>query len=356
MVGNTLQGTHILRMKVLRGICLALGVLAFFMTFTNILFYEKYVFAAAIFVFSLFSFYLYFQSNTLEQSNWKKILYLVFAASLVVIGPIIKPFDSGNFVWTLILPILFYLLLGIHHGRYLSASTLFLQSANIFLINEPSGYFLREPVMVNFSFCYLTIWVISHVYESNRVKIEESLEKLAYTDVLTGANNRLARKCLLEELYQQKQPFYLMTLDLDYFKKVNDTYGHETGDDVLQQFTERLIRLVGDDNVFRVGGEEFCIILRHSSDNSVVSLAEMIRCDVANTPLKSQDLFISITVSIGVAKYLPHMTLSELIRLADNRLYQAKSLGRNRVVFSDSLSILKLGPKADNEELIAESV
>ncbi|MDR2471324.1 MAG: sensor domain-containing diguanylate cyclase [Treponema sp.] len=166
----------------------------------------------------------------------------------------------------------------------------------------------------------------------------EVLEKFAYTDALTGLYNRrhfmeLAQSAL-EKSRRFNTPCYLMILDLDFFKKINDTYGHLAGDEVLKNAAlvmKNAIRAY--DLLARYGGEEFVVLVSEAGkEEAVLNLAERIRESIAATPCVYNCIKITCTVSIGVAETFPDCTVESLIGRADKGLYQAKESGRNQVI------------------------
>ncbi len=132
-----------------------------------------------------------------------------------------------------------------------------------------------------------------------------------------------------------------MLLDIDHFKSVNDTYGHQIGDEVLKWFAEKLresVRAV--DLPARFGGEEFLVVLPETDDAGAAVIADRTRRKIAENPFvrrqeNGRTLEIPITVSVGVAGMNKMDTETELIKAADKALYQAKADGRNRVVVSN---------------------
>ena len=176
---------------------------------------------------------------------------------------------------------------------------------------------------------------------------QEELEKLANFDSLTGLYNRRAiLRRLDEEIKHAKrykeQPSLIM-LDIDHFKKVNDRYGHLTGDDVLEEVA-RLIRqsIRAVDAAGRYGGEEFIIILPKTDSSSALNVAERIRKAIEMAGMKdSEGNVFSITVSQGLASYKPGEDKHSFISRADDALYAAKENGRNRVETSLGLELKK---------------
>jgi len=171
-----------------------------------------------------------------------------------------------------------------------------------------------------------------------RVKLIAFLENLSITDALTGIANRRHFEWRLSEEIERarryKYPLSTLMLDLDHFKQVNDNYGHQIGDIVLQQVAQRLRRILRrTDFLARYGGEEFIVLAPQTPADRALILAERLRQVIAESPIPVADnLQIHITISIGVAVFPNHaQNESELVRAADAALYKAKQMGRNRV-------------------------
>ena len=170
------------------------------------------------------------------------------------------------------------------------------------------------------------------------LETNKRLELLSITDGLTKLNNHryfqdeLARA--FEESQRYGRPLSLAMIDLDFFKKVNDTYGHAVGDEVLKQAASRFHESArSTDLVARYGGEEFAVMMPETELADAAVFAEKIRSLVAATPFDTQAGALQATVSIGVAS-VPHSripTAKELIVAADKALYRAKKNGRNQV-------------------------
>jgi diguanylate cyclase (GGDEF)-like protein len=184
----------------------------------------------------------------------------------------------------------------------------------------------------------LLLWLIAlRGRQDSRLRGE--LSRLAVTDDLTGlANRRSFRTTLSSELTRSnrtQRPICLLMLDLDHFKRVNDTFGHGAGDVVLATMGELLLsrmRRSGIDVASRVGGEEFAVILPETDEAGGAFVAERLRIDVL-----SHAADILTTVSIGVSISVPGDDADSLLRRVDKALYTAKSLGRNCVsVASDA--------------------
>ncbi|GAB6066840.1 GGDEF domain-containing protein [Methylothermus subterraneus] len=160
-----------------------------------------------------------------------------------------------------------------------------------------------------------------------------------YTDPLTGLYNRAAwqQACVREWKLARRQgtPLAILVLDLDYFKRINDTYGHAAGDQVLIRVAGCLRKTVrASDMIFRYGGEEFVILLSNTCLDGAELLAQRLRLAINAIDCADIAPDLKITASIGVAALalLQEETPEELLRRADEALYQAKRGGRNRVV------------------------
>lgn len=165
-----------------------------------------------------------------------------------------------------------------------------------------------------------------------REKIAE-VEYLSLTDPLTGiANRRKIQAALDEEIIRSDrtlQPLSIISMDLDHFKKINDTYGHETGDTVLKQVADAISNGIrGVDHAGRMGGEEFIIVCPDTPECGVINLAEKLRIIIEKLEIHRAG---TITASFGCALRSPGESIDRLLSRADSALYRAKELGRNRV-------------------------
>jgi two-component system, cell cycle response regulator len=171
--------------------------------------------------------------------------------------------------------------------------------------------------------------------------LNDQLVRLAQTDVVTGIENRRRVEERLEEMLESSlrsgQPFSVMMCDLDGFKMVNDTYGHQAGDAVLQQVAQLLrAKVRGNDRVGRYGGEEFLVIFAGATASTVTVAAERLRKAVEACTFNAGGTPIHRTMSCGIASWPDSATrdVRALVRAADEALYRAKDRGRNCVVQS----------------------
>jgi len=173
--------------------------------------------------------------------------------------------------------------------------------------------------------------------DSLRDNVQASME-LTVVDSLTGLHNRryleLHLATLMTQATEKRQPLSLMILDIDHFKMVNDTFGHDAGDQVLKGFAGRIKKVVrGVDLFCRLGGEEFVVVMPNTGADIALKIAERIRTAVEKDvfAITTQGISIPVTVSIGLAESARDMDADALLRRADKALYKCKDGGRNMV-------------------------
>lgn len=173
-----------------------------------------------------------------------------------------------------------------------------------------------------------------------RARHHQEVTRLANIDGLTGLNNHRAFQERLEQEIERARRFQkklsLLMMDIDFFKQLNDNYGHRTGDEVLKKIACRIAESVRNvDLAARYGGEEFVAMLPETSRQGALVTAERIRRMIMDTPVKVDDREVTVTISIGVATFPEDASEREyLIDEADRAMYAAKKSGRNRVVTS----------------------
>ncbi|GDY25978.1 GGDEF domain-containing protein [Agarivorans sp. Toyoura001] len=239
----------------------------------------------------------------------------------------------------------------------LGLATLCLVLAFIRFLNQPTslsiGLFFSFVASV-FPLAFLDREAISSVFFAASMLIMlysgfSASHELAYRDELTGL---LGRRMLFEKLAGMSKNYSLAMVDIDHFKKFNDTYGHDVGDDVLAMVASKLDQIEGGGQVFRYGGEEFTVLFKGKKLDHALAFLDDIREIISETPFAIRDKTnrdkgdkaardeeakpkntVQITVSIGVAeKASHHANAEEVIKEADNALYKAKNKGRNIVV------------------------
>ncbi|KPP96904.1 sensor domain-containing diguanylate cyclase [Marinobacter sp. HL-58] len=263
--------------------------------------------------------------------------YLVTGFTFALFIMLVPEASVTAFVWVLMMPVLAYLLLGKKEG--------FLLSAPFMVAGCVTFYFHLEFIanagtmidLLNMVLCAALMLGFIHLYETRREEAEQRLVTLAQTDVLTGLANRASFQNSLgrtiAESARSGTGFALVIMDIDHFKLVNDTMGHDAGDHVLRNISQRLTeRLRTTDSVGRLGGEEFGLILRDVKPEDSFELMDELRQRIADNRLHYGEAVIRVTASFGIAHYPEHGTEAEtLFRVADHCLYSGKRAGRNTV-------------------------
>jgi two-component system cell cycle response regulator len=200
--------------------------------------------------------------------------------------------------------------------------------------------YLVRPIDKNEMFARTRTQIRKKRYtERLRDNVQLSLE-LAVTDSLTGLHNRRYMETHLSALVEQAaargKPLSLLVLDIDYFKSINDTFGHDAGDDVLREFATRVRKSIrGIDLASRYGGEEFVVVMPETDTAVAAIVAERIRRRMAGEPfpIRHGSVAVHVTISIGIASLSEaDDTAARILKRADLALYRAKRDGRNRVV------------------------
>jgi len=198
-------------------------------------------------------------------------------------------------------------------------------NANITAINTKRDYLLGYIIL------------IQDITES--VQFTKKLEEIAYTDALTGINNRRQFMDLTQAQFSRVKRLgidaYIVIFDIDHFKKVNDSYGHVVGDKVLRGMADRVRGLIRPYDLFgRYGGEEFILFVTDIDGFDMVKYTERLRIALCSSPMVFDSLQLTVSASFGISRVLPEYNLEDAINMADEAMYRAKNEGRNRVVAS----------------------
>lgn len=190
-------------------------------------------------------------------------------------------------------------------------------------------------LLVIVSLLGLLTWRLA-IHRREMTRLNEELADQAGTDALTGCANRRRFLAMLDAERQRamryETSFCVISVDLDFFKLINDQYGHAGGDEALRHFsntTKNIIRAT--DLIGRLGGEEFVVLLRETTIEKAAILAERLRARIESSPTQCSGQEIQLTVSCGIAQWRNEETMESLLDRSDKALYQAKTLGRNRV-------------------------
>ncbi len=197
---------------------------------------------------------------------------------------------------------------------------------------------VEQGQLANLLIPYITVYLRETAPVLEGKRLMEHLRESSLRDAMTGLYNRRFLEEYVTTLVATSQrrasPFSILMLDLDYFKQVNDTFGHEAGDKVLKTLSEILVKTVrGSDMVVRYGGEEFLIVLLDTAADQAINVAEKIRAKVEDTKIPLPGTILQKTISIGVAEFPSDTdTFWQVVKFADVALYEAKTRGRNRVL------------------------
>ncbi|MDA3920862.1 MAG: GGDEF domain-containing protein [Salinisphaera sp.] len=268
-------------------------------------------------------------------------LYLFVLFSVGLLAMALPKTTSSVFCWVLLIPILSHLLLGRWLG--LCYSGVFLSCAGlIFFMRFGGEPGFDDPASVaNVVISAISIVCFSHVYEFSREATDHKLRRMAMIDPLTGLANRMLYRQWFETARANAQiankPLSLVVADIDHFKNLNDTYGHEAGDRALCFVSSVLERTLGArGRLCRIGGEEFSIILPATDAAQAVAIADELCRTMRQSPWRFDSTAVSVTLSMGVAQLgVDGDELKTLFQAADHRMYRSKSQGRNQVSGSD---------------------
>lgn len=272
-------------------------------------------------------------SSIIACSLYSLMIYLVYAGGVANTGPL----------WVFIVAPVSMFIQGLKRGLIgLAIFSLII----VLIMFVPGEFFSNESYdpefKLRFILSFLTVIFLSACYEYSREKaqnhtlqLSRQYAQLALNDQLTQLANRRGayNKIEIEQarMARSKEPLSFILCDVDHFKKINDDYGHLTGDAVLIKLAERFRTLVrGQDMVARWGGEEFLFILPGTSVENAALVAQKIHDALAQEKIVYQGRELAITVSMGVVEMQLDGTVDAAINCADKYLYQAKNSGRNQ--------------------------
>ena len=295
----------------------------------------------------------------LEEENSDKLKkHTLFLSIIVVISAVI--WTGGTILGAIFAPspyefVGFAMIMGIIAAAILSLTPLF----NVFLAYFFIMILTQVAVMIYFGthahlaitaflLIYMPVIVLlsKSIYNNHLVSISDNnileshvteLRELSITDSLTKVYNRRhffeAAQMLVSIAKREESEVSFLMIDIDYFKNINDTYGHQVGDYVLIKLSQEIKSMVRNSDIFaRIGGEEFAVLLHNTSLEGSKIIAEKIRLRVEELDFEDNYIPFDLTISVGCSSLSESMTtLEELYQDADKKLYIAKELGRNRV-------------------------
>ena len=221
-------------------------------------------------------------------------------------------------------------------------NTRYIKDFNWYLLveenEEESAQILFRTLLLNILISLIITGIIFFLLRRQIQAYQYRIEHLASTDKLTGLFNRQAFDGIMEQALKEKRRTHgdiaLLMLDLDFFKRINDTYGHLCGDSVLIQATQRIKTVLREsDPLCRWGGEEFFVLMKGCGREDARSMAEKIRCAFEAKPFIVKAISVTLTVSLGITLFSEEDTYETAVARADAALYIAKESGRNRAEF-----------------------
>lgn len=227
---------------------------------------------------------------------------------------------------------------GYREGEIRGGISVSIKSGEMIKQLQKNNYFLMFSAVGIVALIFAIIYFISHVFIKDLRAAEQKLVEMASRDFLTGLFNRremFARlECEVSRAIRRDKPLSIIMFDIDHFKKLNDNYGHDMGDDVLRELSRMIQKTVRQyDIVCRYGGEEFLVVTPDATDEEAMILAERLRCVALEIALPHgpEKTMVSFSISAGVAQMIKVEPVEKTISRADSALYRAKEGGRNRV-------------------------
>ncbi|WP_083602017.1 GGDEF domain-containing protein [Thalassotalea sp. PP2-459] len=270
--------------------------------------------------------------------------YLAVACVLIMLLGVVYTggYKNTALYWLYPMPLIFFVLLGVKIGGvinflfYIALLILLHPSVSIPASYEPAetSRFFTSFALMNF-ISFIADY-FRHQSHSKLAKISHAKLRQAYTDSLTKLPNRRFLSSVLTDRFMKNSEYFplsLVNIDIDHFKAINDTYGHQVGDDVLKSFaalcTENIRK---DDVIVRTGGEEFLLFFVNTTKDQGATLAEKLRELIAGNSIHMGGQEFTVTASFGVAECHRFEALDHALKIADKRMYLAKQWGRNQVV------------------------
>jgi len=256
----------------------------------------------------------------------------VFFVIMVLLAPHMYPLTNARN--TLVMDIILVIIINLTYWFYLFSAPMYADFVgNIFRIIVSNTCLLACVFLL-----YINVSAQDFIKESRQKLIDEASKEVVL-DALTGLGNRRMLEQYRSEFEQtvsQEYPLSLAAVDIDFFKNINDAYGHTAGDKILEFIAKNMKdSFRKSDLLIRWGGEEFLILLRRTRIEHAVIIMENFRLRMQNSPIIIDGVPIYIRLTIGVKEHRPHTSLDDSIKKADELMYQGKLQGRNRVVVEE---------------------
>lgn len=328
-----------------------LAFISLFMSILNIVSHKDLLLAATLFSFvaSLTNVFL-----LLRNTNNITLPGIIFTINITILLSYFIIFggtEGFSTIWILLIPTCAPYAFGLKKGTILTLGfffelILFFYTPLKDIVLQTKDY--TNSFLIRFPILYISFFLVSFYLEINRLKmhteldlIKKVMEEQLLHDQLTSLYNRNGFQKQIEQYLNNKNEeefFGVLILDIDYFKTINDTYGHHVGDIVLIEMAKRISQ-IDDSSVFacRWGGEEFGVFAKAKSSEELFLLSEKIRVDISQ-PIYVDSLKLYITVSLGgvSTSELSFESFAKFVNIADERLYIAKNNGRNRSICQEA--------------------
>ena len=292
------------------------------------------------YVYSILSFILIFFLRQSKSNFNRTTNFLLFISLLAFTSALLfVPQDEFRMIWFFLLVFVAYILGGTIKGLISTiASIIIILSANYFVDLKLSDIAINSGILGIIIGSLLSRFHTKKItdYESSLQRKNSELLAHASIDSLTGITNRRVFNEICEQFFEVAQRedkhFTLLMLDLDHFKNINDTHGHQTGDLVLIKFADTVKALLRKSDTFaRIGGEEFAIFLFDTDAVGGFTLAEKIHTEVNKLALRCNDEDVTVTTSIGISQNVKtDKSFTDIFGRSDNALYLAKDKGRDQ--------------------------
>jgi diguanylate cyclase (GGDEF)-like protein len=308
----------------------------------------------SLFLYVVTSCFLLLAINEFDGEKKSQRRIIIFPHALVAAGSLLLSNDSHTIIFSILYSSVVYFTISyISFKRLITRKnigyTIIGSAALLVLVLIPIQIYFYS-VRQDYSLVYGLIFIGSSAgfvlvgigfLTTVLVAENKKLSRLAQYDPLTGLLNRRGMYFSLTHSiaasFRKDQEFSCINIDIDFFKQINDRYGHHGGDFVLKKISETLLTNVRPTDVCsRLGGEEFVIILPDTSESYAVSAAERIRVDIEKSEIMYMDKIIKLTSSFGVATHRKSIDIDYLLKDADKALYAAKEKGRNTVCIAIS--------------------
>lgn len=270
----------------------------------------------------------------------RSLIYLAVFLPNVLLALAEPNIQVGSTETLTLVPVIVYLILDERGAFHVTMGTFIAAVACYFIGAGVAPYRLNSLLFLHVMLSFGGLFVVCYLYTDSRRRSVNTMLDRALQDPLTGLWNREKLISAFSQAREQSartgMPLSLLFIDLDYFKAINDRYGHDAGDKALVFFTQLMQRrLRQSDLICRIGGEEFAVLLRETSAPGALRVAESLRRSLADSDFRYQGAQIPMTLSAGVVELgRDGQSWADLYQAADSRLYACKSEGRNQVLSS----------------------